>query len=112
MVLKLHKNLDQTSWSRYPACKRIIMIVNELQRASNCIEHNDLAAFRECYERAFELIDLEISNRRNHSALREMFRLREIMGETYLSDAPNIETNRMFLSAVLSFDVTAYNMLS
>ncbi len=60
------------------------MIANELNRAKNWIEKNDLQEVSNCYERALELLDLTVEITKSGNRLKEYLRLREMMGELYI----------------------------
>jgi hypothetical protein len=85
------------------------MISNELNRALNCLKNNHLQDAEKCYERAIELTDLTIEDQRWKNALKELLRFREVLSELFLSK--EMELTRLSLSALLSFNVDAYNML-
>jgi hypothetical protein len=94
MKLKYHRTLTEEKWSKFPFSKQIIMIANELNRAKNWLIKNDLAEVKNCYERAFELLDLTINTTANKylllkenkykNQLRELLRFREMFAEQYI----------------------------
>lgn len=88
--LKLHKNLNPDRWQRFSIKQRELMIANELNRAKNWIEKNDIEEVKNCYERALELLDLTIATVKNRSRLKEYFRLREMMGKFYIEGEGNL----------------------
>ncbi|MFH1824905.1 MAG: hypothetical protein ABH873_06745 [Candidatus Firestonebacteria bacterium] len=85
MNLKHHKTLNSEKWMLFPFSKQIIMIANELNRAKNWINKNDLEEVKNCYERAFELIDLTISIKMRKNLLKELLRFRDVLAEQYIS---------------------------
>ena len=60
------------------------MIANELNRAKNWLDKNDLEETKNCYERGFELLDLTVSTARNKNFVRELLRFREVMAGQYM----------------------------
>ena len=83
--LKLHKNLDGEKWKTFDKSQQILMIANELNRAKNWIIKDDLEEVTNCYERAFELLDLTISLTARKNLLRELLRFREMLAIQYIA---------------------------
>jgi hypothetical protein len=50
--------MDCEKWNRYPLERQILMIGSEFARAKNLRRDNVTGEVVQCYERAFELIDL------------------------------------------------------
>jgi len=105
----LHAGLNPEKWATYSKTQQVLMISNELNRAMNCLKSNHLQDAEKCYERAIELTDLTVEDQRWNNALKELLRFRELLSELFLSK--DIELNRLSMSALLLFDVEAYNML-
>lgn len=76
------------------------MIANELNRAKNWIEKNDLEEVKNCYERALELLDLTVEITRNKNRLKEYLRLREMMGKLYLEKKGDLKFNSQLFTCV------------
>ena len=53
-----HKNLTLEKWSKYTLGQQVLMIGNELNRATNLLKNNMIPEVKNCYERAMELTDL------------------------------------------------------
>jgi hypothetical protein len=85
------------------------MISNELNRALNCLISNHHSDAEKCYERAIELTDLTVEDKRWNKGLKELLRFREGLSDLFLTK--DIHLTRLYLSALLLFDVDAYNML-
>ena len=107
--LKLHRQLNPEKWATYSKTQHILMVSNELNRALNCLSSNHQNDAEKCYERAIELTDLIVEDKRWSGALKELLRFREILSELFLFK--DIELNRLALSTLLLFNVEAYNML-
>jgi hypothetical protein len=58
MVTIWHKSMTPERWAGFSMERHILMIANEFSRAKNFIAAGLLAETKECYERAFELLDL------------------------------------------------------
>ena len=80
--------------------QRELMIANELNRAKNWIEKNDLEEVNNCYERALELLDLTVEITKSGNRLREYLRLREMMGKLYIEKNGNLKLNNQLFSCI------------
>jgi hypothetical protein len=110
--LLLHANLTIAKWSTYSIGQQILMIANELNRAGNWIEKGQNFETNMCYERAFELIDLTKEDVRWKGHLRELCRMREILGELYIQNSKDIILNKSAYDALISMSSEAYNLLN
>jgi len=108
MILKYHQTLTEEKWSAFPFYKQLIMIGNELNRAKNWIEDNDIEKVKTCYERAFELFYLTISCLKDMRKLKELLRAKEMLGALYMEKTPNPEENIALLKALLSLDKNSF----
>ncbi|HMK39120.1 MAG TPA: hypothetical protein VK569_07245 [Bacteroidota bacterium] len=79
-----HKSMDSAKWGRFPVEKQILMIGSEFARAKNLLRDNVGAEVIQCYERAFELLDLCVMDPRWRPRLKELLRFREMLGELYM----------------------------
>ena len=98
--LKLHRNLEAAKWQKFSVKQRELMIANELNRAKNWIEKNDLTEVKNCYERALELLDLTVEITKNGNRLREYLRLREIMGKLYIEKKGSSKLNKQVFNCI------------
>ncbi|HEC64319.1 MAG TPA: hypothetical protein ENI23_03400 [bacterium] len=98
--LKLHKNLKSERWGKFSVKQRELMIGNELNRAKNWIEKNDLEEVNNCYERALELLDLTVEITESGNRLREYLRLREMMGKLYIEKNGDLKLNNQLFSCI------------
>jgi len=98
--LKLHKNLKPERWGKFSVKQRELMIANELNRAKNWIEKNDLEDVNNCYERALELLYLTVEITKDKNRLKEYLRLREMMGKLYIEKNGNLKLNNQLFSCI------------
>ena len=87
------------------------MVANELNRAKNWIIKGDLEEVINCYERAFELLDLTISLTTRKNLLKELLRFREMLAVQYISKQKDIALNQKLFNVLLSLDKDSYNIL-
>lgn len=108
--LKFHKNLDIKKWNKFSKSQQILMIANELNRAKNWFLRSDLEEVNNCYERAFELLDLTISLATRKNLVKELLRFREIFALQYLNAKnpediqKNFIQNQKLFNALLSLN--------
>jgi len=98
--LKLHKNLESAKWQKFSMKQRELMIANELNRAKNWIEKNDLEEVNNCYERALELLDLTVEITKSANRLKEYLRLREMVGKLYIEKNGNLKLNNQVFNCI------------
>jgi hypothetical protein len=79
-----HKSLNSEKWNRFPLENQILMIGSEFARAKNLRPDGIWGEVQQCYERAFELLDLCAQDPKWLSRLRELLRFREMLGALYL----------------------------
>jgi len=96
-----HKSMTPERWAGFGMDRQILMIGSEFNRAKNFIAAGLLAETRECYERAFELLDLCCYDPKWRGRFRELLLFREALGELYLSPSPDPEQNRLFFRTLL-----------
>lgn len=76
------------------------MIANELNRAKNWIEKNDLEEVNNCYERALELLDLTVEITKSGNRLREYLRLREMIGKLCIEKKSRPKLNNQVFNCI------------
>ena len=78
-------------------------IASEIARAKHWDKAGDLASRAKALERAIELVDLTVESKRDYFKLRELLRLREILGDLLVkSDYYNVSWS-MLENYCLSF---------
>lgn len=70
-------NLER--WQKFSLAEQMGNIGSEFSRAKHWEEKGDFDARQKALERMIELIDLTVSDKRRHSHLVELLRLREII---------------------------------
>jgi hypothetical protein len=79
-----HRSMDPGKWSRFTFDRQILMIGSEFARAKNLLRDGVRGEVIQCYERAFELLDLCTTDPKWRPRLKELLRFRELLGELYL----------------------------
>lgn len=104
--MKFHKNLTQEKWNILTKHKQILNIVSELTRAKNWMQKKDKQYMRNSLDRALELIDLTVDDKKWHSnSLKELLRFRGILGEFYIGFNENIEEFIKLIKILLKFNI-------
>ena len=101
-MIAQHAGLSRERWLEFDFPRRILMIANELHRASKWTSQADLERRRSSLERVLALVDLTIAVERHVPALKELCRFRDCVAASYIraDDAPS---DRTLLRALLRF---------
>ena len=86
MVAYIHKTLASGRWYNFSFCEQMANIGSEISRSIHWYGENDKEEKEKSVERALELIDLTISDKRWKGRLREIFRLREVVCDLFLGN--------------------------
>jgi len=89
----------------------ILMIAAELNRAKNWIEKNDFRNVDLCYERAFELVDITVSDPRWKGRTREILRFREVLAEQYIRPQKDRAMNFLMYKTLVALLPGSFNAL-
>jgi hypothetical protein len=103
-MAQIHKNLTQEKWDELSRDKQILNVAAELIRAKNMLAKERNEHFLNCLERALELIDLIINNKKWYSGLKEILRFREVLGEFYIGSNKSLNDLAKLIRIFLSFN--------
>ena len=98
-----HASLAPERWSRFSLDQQVLMIGNEMNRASKLMGAGDRERRERCYERVLALTDLTIEVNPGRSLRREMLRWRDLVAELYISGVGDPERHRAAFRALLFF---------
>ncbi len=87
---KIHKNLSQERWQSFDKQTQILNIASELSRAKNWLLKEDNQEVNNCIERALELADMTINDKKWRKGLKEFFRWRNLLALFYIKKEKNI----------------------
>jgi hypothetical protein len=110
-LLVHHPKLSIQKWAKYSKAQQVILIANELNRASNLYEQDMIAEVKNCYERAFELTDMTGEDPKWRGKLKEMRRFRELLAALYCEPNGNAVENNSLYDALIRMIPEAYDML-
>ena len=83
-----HAGLSADRWARFPREQQILMISNEMNRASKLLSDGDGTSRALAYERVLRLVDLSVEVCQTRSLRRELLRWRDLVGALYVSEVP------------------------
>jgi len=81
-----HQNLSNGRWNGLSLMEQLANVGSEVERAIKWKEKNNLEYSRMAFERALELLDLTINDAKNQSRLKEIARVRELLGDYFAAD--------------------------
>ena len=102
-----HASLSVKKWSLIPLDQQILMIANEMNRASKLLGPEDLGRRIGSYERILRLVDLTIETRKERGLRRELLRWREVIAALYQTTAPERALHRVAFRCLLQLNPTA-----
>lgn len=106
-----HSSLTEERWSEFTLDQQVLMIANEMNRASKLMEPRDRPRLLNCYERVLRLVDLTVRVHRRPGLWRELLRWRDLIAELYIASASNPEAHTGAFRCLLQMTPTAYQQL-
>jgi hypothetical protein len=79
-----HASLTAGRWSAFSLDQQILMIGNEMNRASRLLLAADHASLALAYERVLRLVDLTVEVQAGRTLRRELLRWRDLIAELYI----------------------------
>jgi hypothetical protein len=96
-----HASLTAERWSTFGRDQQLLMIANEMNRATKLTQPSQLASLRLGYERVLRLVDLTIEVNAQRSLRRELLRWRDLIAALYIAPAPAPRDHRSAFRALL-----------
>ena len=81
-----HKNLGQKKWQKLSLIEQMANIGSEVERAINWKQKKDKEYSKLAFERALELIDLTMADKKNLKRLQEITRVRESLVDYFAGE--------------------------
>jgi hypothetical protein len=78
-----HKQLAEGRWYQLSFVEQMAHIGSEVERSLNWRAKNNIAYCQQAFERALELIDLTLEDKKNVARLKELARLREAIADFF-----------------------------
>ena len=96
-----HTGLSPERWSAFGVDQQVLMIANEMHRASKLFGPGDGERLLGSYERVLRLADLTIEVRSRPGLRRELLRWRDLVAELYIAPGPDPAAHAAALRALL-----------
>jgi hypothetical protein len=106
-----HSGLSPERWRRYPRGQQILMIANEMNRASKLFDPSDRDRLGSAYERVLALTDLTVQVAESRSLRRELLRWRDLVAAQYILPRPDARTHGQVFRALLQLHPDAWRQL-
>lgn len=98
-----HSSLSPERWAAFNLDQQILMIGNEMNRASNLMKREDHPGLRLVYERVLRLLDLTVEVQKRPSLRRELLRWRDLVAALYVQADPEPAEHRAAFRSLLLF---------
>jgi hypothetical protein len=83
-----HASLTAERWARFDLDQQILMIANEMNRASSLLAAENRPSLQRTYERVLRLVDLTVATRSRRGLRRELLRWRDLVAALYIAPRP------------------------
>ncbi len=103
-----HTSLPAERWARFPFDQQVLMIGNEMNRASKLLGPSEGTSLRACYERVLALVDLTVQTQNWPPRRRELLRWRDLAAELLIAERPAPEAHASAFRALLRFTPASY----
>jgi len=102
-----HASLSAERWAGFSLDQKILMIANEMHRASRLLADAEPRSLRLAYERTLRLVDLTVEVERSSALRRELLRWRDLVAALYLAEGPQAVGHAAALRCLLRFTPAA-----
>ena len=106
-----HAGLSPERWARTPRGQQILMIANEMNRASKLLGPADRDRLLGSYERVLALTDLTIQVNEARSLRRELLRWRDLVAERYIASEADPRAHAAIFRILLQLHPEAWRQL-
>lgn len=96
-----HATLTPERWAAFNLDQQILMIGNEMNRATRLLSRDERPSLALAYERVLRLTDLTVEVQTQPSLRRELLRCRDLIAELYLQ--PDSESHAAAFRVLLLF---------
>jgi hypothetical protein len=96
-----HATLSAERWAAFSLDQQVLMIANEMQRASGLFAPDRDGSLRLAYERVLRLLDLTVEVQRKPTLRRELLRWRDLVAALYVAPLPDPGDHRAAFRCLL-----------
>ncbi len=102
----MHKELAEGRWHTFPLALQLAHIGSEVSRACSAKKDGNDSRMQSALQRMLELLDLTIADPKNRLRLRELCRMREVLGDFLAGEneyhSTDIDLNRYFMQFAIA----------
>lgn len=102
-----HSSLSPERWASFRLEQQLLMIGNEMNRASKLFAPGDRTRLLGAYERVLRLVDLTVAVNERPSLRRELLRWRDLVAALYVAETPSQDEHRAAFRCLLQFHPVA-----
>jgi hypothetical protein len=102
-----HASLTPERWARFDLDQQILMIANDMNRASRLLGPEDHRSLKRTYERVLRLVDLTVATQPRRGLRRELLRWRDLIAALYVSPESEPVAHREAFRCLLRFTPAA-----
>jgi hypothetical protein len=102
-----HASLTAERWARFSRDQQVLMISNEMNRASRLLTDRDDDGRRLAYERVLRLVDLSAQVSTSRTLRRELLRWRDLVAALYIAAAPDPGAHHAAMRSLLQLTPAA-----
>jgi len=102
-----HAGLTEERWSQFTLDQQILMIGNEMNRASKLLDPLERESLRNGYERVLRLLDLTVAVNSKRTLRRELLRWRDLIAALYIDAEPDRARHEAAFRSLLLFTPSA-----
>jgi hypothetical protein len=106
-----HASLSPERWGRFPLTQQLMMIANEMNRASKLQGPADAERLRNGYERILALVDLTVQANPRRALRRELLRWRGLVAELYVASRADERAHAVAFRALLQLHPETWRQL-
>lgn len=107
-----HASLTPERWARFGLDQQVLMIANEMKRASSLMKLTDQSSRARAYERVLRLLDLTVVTQPKPTLRRELLRWRDLVAALYAAPEADPRAHDAALRCLLRFTPEASRQLA
>jgi len=98
-----HASLSADRWSAFSLDQQILMIGNEMNRATGLLRQGETTGLALAYERVLRLVDLTVEVQQRSALRRELLRWRDLIADLYIKSECDSAAHTAAFRALLLF---------
>lgn len=102
-----HASLTPERWARFSLDQQILMVANEMNRASSLLGAEDRDSLRRTYARVLRLVDLTVAVQARRGLRRELLRWRDLVAALYVASQAEARDHAAAFRCLLQFTPAA-----